>query len=123
MNVKKINEALNTLKETAGAGLLSCDIFTSRDGQSITGYNSNETYCAMSNQITQYMTNTIKEAGFPPMGNTYMIDLAEDKMAIVMIVGDYQWGMLIDTKKCSLGMILNVALPRAKTVFASAMEN
>lgn len=123
VNVKKINEALNTLKETAGAGLLSCDIFTSRDGQSITGYNSNETFCAMSNQITQYMTNTIKEADFPPMGNTYMIDLAEDKMAIVMIVGDYQWGMLIDTKKCSLGMLLNVALPRAKTVFASAMEN
>lgn len=28
VNVKKMNEALNTLKETAGAGLISCDIYT-----------------------------------------------------------------------------------------------
>jgi len=123
VNVKKMNEALNTLKETAGAGLISCDIYTSRDGQSIISYNGNETYCAMSNQITQYMINTIKEAGFPPMGNTYMVDLAEDKMVIVLIMGDYQWGILIDTKKTSLGIMLNVALPKAKTVFAAALES
>jgi CheY-like chemotaxis protein len=123
VNVRKMNEALNTLKETAGAGLLSCDIYTTRDGQSIISYNGNETYCAMSNQITQYMINTIKEAGFPPMGNTYMVDLADDKMVIVLIMGDYQWGILIDTKKTSLGILLNVALPKAKTVFAAALEN
>lgn len=122
VNVKKMNEALNTLKETAGAGLISCDIYTSRDGQSIISYNGNETYCAMSNQITQYMINTIKEAGFPPMGNTYMVDLADDKMVIVLIMGDYQWGILIDTKKTSLGILLNVALPKAKAVFAAALE-
>jgi len=122
VNVKKMNEALNTLKETAGAGLISCDIYTTRDGQSIISYNGNETYCAMSNQITQYMINTIKEAGFPPMGNTYMVDLADDKMVIVLIMGDYQWGILIDTKKTSLGILLNVALPKAKTVFAAALE-
>ena len=123
VNVKKMNEALNTLKETAGAGLISCDIYTTRDGQSIISYNGNETYCAMSNQITQYMINTIKEAGFPPMGNTYMVDLADDKMVIVLIMGDYQWGILIDTKKTSLGILLNVALPKAKAVFATALEN
>ena len=57
------------------------------------------------------------------MGNTYMVDLAEDKMVIVLIMGDYQWGILIDTKKTSLGIMLNVALPKAKTVFAAALES
>ena len=123
MNVKKMNEAVDTLKETAGAGLLACDVFMTRDGQSIVGYNSNPAYCAMSNQITQYMKETLKEAGFPPLGSTYMIDLDDDKMVISMIMGDYQWGILIDTKKCSLGILLNVALPRAKSVFEAALAN
>lgn len=123
MNVKKMNEAVDTLKETAGAGLLACDVFMTRDGQSLVGYNSNPAYCAMSNQITQYMKETLQEAGFPPLGSTYMIDLNEDKMVISMVMGDYQWGILIDTKKCSLGMLLNVALPRAKAVFEAALSN
>jgi len=123
MNVKKMNEAVDTLKETAGFGLLACDVFMTRDGQSIVGYNSNPAYCAMSNQITQYMKETLKEAGFPPLGSTYMIDLVDDKMVISMIVGDYQWGILIDTKKCSLGILLNVALPRARSLFEAALAN
>lgn len=123
MNVKKMNEAVDALRETAGAGLLSCDVFMSRDGQSIVGFNSNPAYCAMSTQITDYMKTTLKEAGFPALGTTYMIDLLEDKMVITMVMGDYQWGMLIDTKKCSLGMLLNVALPRAKAIFESALAS
>ncbi|MBN1548626.1 MAG: response regulator [Syntrophaceae bacterium] len=123
VNVKKLNEALDTLKESAGSGLLACDIYMTRDGQSITGYNSNPTYCAMSNQITHYILNAIKEASFPPMGTTYMIDLEDDKMVIVMIVDEFQWGILIDTKKTSLGMLLNVALPRARTIFEAALTN
>ncbi|MDX9745403.1 MAG: response regulator [Syntrophales bacterium] len=123
VNIKKLNEAINTLKESAGAGLISCDVYTSRDGQSIMSYNGNETYCAMSNQITQYMLNSIKEAGFPSMGNTYMIDLAGDKMVVVLVMDEYQWGILIDTKKTSLGILLNVALPKAKAIFADALAS
>jgi hypothetical protein len=44
-------------------------------------------------------------------------------MVISMIVGDYQWGILIDTKKCSLGILLNVALPRARSIFEAALAN
>ncbi len=39
MNVKKLNEAIEALKEDVGDGLVACDIFTVADGMSIASYN------------------------------------------------------------------------------------
>ena len=53
----------------------------------------------------------------------YMImDLDDDKTALVIPMGDYQWGMLIDNKKTQLGLLLNVVLPKIVKAFKEAQQ-
>ena len=60
-------------------------------------------------------------AGFPSLGRYYILDLAGDNMVIVIALGDFQWGMLIDRTKVQLGLLLNVIMPKMITAFEQAM--
>jgi YesN/AraC family two-component response regulator len=120
MDIKKLQDALKTLKEDLGDGLLASDIYSNSDGQSIAGYNSNPKACALFNRMTFQMNRTLKESGFPVVGKYYMLDLVDKKRVVVMPMGDYQWGMLLDGA-VALGLLLNIALPKAIDTFEQAI--
>jgi DNA-binding response OmpR family regulator len=121
MNIQKLNEAIETLKKDLGDGLLASDIWMSQDGQSIAAYNSRPEATALFNELTTHMNKTLKGAGFPILGRFYLLDLADKQMVIVIPMGDYGWGMLVDGHKSQLGLLLNVALPHAIDVFEEAI--
>ncbi len=122
MNVKKLNEAIEVLKEDLGNALLACDIWLTGTGQSIAGYNSNPQATALFERVTEFMTKALKGAGFPGLKDYYMLDLEGDNVVVVMQLKDnYQWGMLVDGKKVQLGLLLNIALPDARRAFEEAL--
>lgn len=121
VNVSKLNEAVKTLKEDLGDGLISTDICFTQDGQSIAAYNSQPEATALLTQLTVYLIKTLRSSKFPSLGKFYLMDLEDDKMGVVIPMGDYQWGMLVDTSKTQLGLLLNVAIPRAIDVFEEAI--
>lgn len=123
MNVKKLNEAIEAQKEALGAALLSTDIVMLEDGQSIAGFNSNPKGCALFSQLTNTLIKTIKDSGLPSLGKYYLLDLVEDKMIIVIYMGDYIWGMLIDKEKAQLGLLLNIVIPKIVDAFESAIAS
>lgn len=123
MNVSKLSEAVNTLRKDLGEGLLATDIYSSADGQSLSGWNSNPQACALFNRITTQMNEALKGAGFPQLRRFYLLDLTDDKMVIVIPMGDYQWGMLCDSKKAQMGLVLNVALPHIIDAFEEAIAD
>ena len=121
MNVQKLNAAVEILKEDLGDALLATDIFGSADGQSIAGYNPQPKASALFSQLTAYLTKALEGAGFPGLGRYYLLNLAGDKMVIDIPLGDFQWGMLIDSKKGQLGLLLNVVLPKVIDAFEEAI--
>lgn len=123
MDITKLNKAMEELKEVSNGGAVACDIYTARDGQSIGGYNSNPVASAMFNQITANISATMKQSGMPPLGKYYIVEL-EGNMAIVIInLGDYQWGMAVNTKLCSLGLMINIVIPHVTALFKDAMPS
>ena len=120
MNIARLNEAIEELKANLGAGLLATDIFDSAEQQSIAGWNSNPQACAVFGQITEGMNNALGESGFPTLGKYYLLNLVSDKLVMVIPMGDYQWGMLMDKTQVSLGLVLNIALPKAISAFEEA---
>jgi hypothetical protein len=42
-------------------------------------------------------------------------------MACVIPLGEYQWGLLLDSTKAPLGLLLNVAIPNAIDRFEEAI--
>jgi len=122
VNIKKLNEAIEVQKENMGEGLLATDIFSSIDGQSLVGWNSNPQACALFNRITLMLTKTLDGSAFPKLSGFYLMNLEGGFMVVVLPMGDYQWGMLIDTKKTQLGLLLNIAIPKMIDTFEVARK-
>jgi hypothetical protein len=123
MNVQKLNKAIDTLKENLDVALIATDIWAASDLQSIAGFNSQPAACAVFGQIIHSTNKALKQSGFPVLGRFCLFDLAEGKMVVLIPMGNYAWGMLIDGKKVQLGLLLNVALPQAIDAFEDAIAS
>jgi DNA-binding response OmpR family regulator len=123
MNVQKLNKSIETLKENLGGALLATDIWGTADMQSIAGMNSQPAATALFGQLITTTNRALKESGFPILGKYIIFDLVDGKMVALIPMGDYAWGMLIDGKKAQLGLLLNVALPKAIASFEDAITS
>jgi hypothetical protein len=123
MNVKRLQEAIESLKESLGGALIATDIWSTNDAQPIIGFNSQPQACALFNQITQLMSKALKSSNFPAIGRYYLLDLSDHKTVVVIPLENFNWGILVDTTKAPLGLLLNVALPQAVTIFQEAVAN
>ena len=122
MDVKKLNKSIEVLKEDLGEALVSCDIWPTGTGQSIAGHNSQPKATALFEQVTEYMKKTLSGAGFPGINKFYMLDLDADSLIIVLQFEKYQWGMLVNSQKVQLGLLLNIAIPNAREALLEALK-
>lgn len=123
MDVKKLKTSIEVLKNDLDGALLACDIWISGTGQSIAGFNTNPVAVALFERVTDFMDNALKESGFPPLENYYMLNMANNATVLVVQLETYQWGMLVDSSKVQLGLLLNIALPNARKAFKEAVES
>ena len=123
MDVKNFNKAMDIMKEKLGDAFISCSIWATADGQPIAIYDPHKVVdvgaaTALFNQVTAYIRKSLKGANFPVQLNRYyLMDLEHNKIALAVQLGEFQWGMLIDIDKTTLGLVLNVALPEAMALF------
>ena len=123
MNIQKLNQVIETIKRDLGEGLAATDIWTAADGVSIAGYNPQPKATALFNQMTSHLTNALEESGFPGLGKYYILDLVDNNMVVILPMGEYRWGMLIDSSKVQLGLLLNIIIPRVIDGFEEAITS
>jgi hypothetical protein len=123
MNIKKLNNSVEMLKEYLGDSLLACDIWMTNTGQSIAGYNTQPKATALFEQVTSFLKKTLTGAGFPPLEKYYMLDCEGDSLILVLQFEKYQWGMLVAKSKIQLGLLLNVIIPNVTEEFLEATKS
>jgi hypothetical protein len=123
MKVTKLQEAVDTLVKELGGALVATDIWTVADGQSLAAYNPQPKATALFNELTANLLKLLKRSGFPTLGRYYLVDLAEGMMVVILPLEKYQWGMLIQSAKAPLGLLLNVIIPDALTKFDEAVAS
>jgi hypothetical protein len=111
MNSSKVKQIINFIQEELGNGILSADIYSANDGQSLGGINSKPKVAALLARVTAQLQAAIKAAGFKGLGPYYLITIEENMVAVVIPMGTYECGMMIDTNKAKTGLVLNVVLP------------
>ena len=121
MNVTKLNEAIGVLKTNLGESLLSTAIAMNIDGQSIAGFNSNPKFAALIVKIVKIVNDTAKISGIPLIGKYATFDLQDDQLLVILPLGEYIWGMLLDGTKTQMGLLLNIEIPAAIDAFAEAI--
>lgn len=122
MNIKRLNKVVEDLKEDLGSALIATDNWNTADATSLAGYNSQPKAIALFNEITRHLKKTLTESSFPGLGQYYMIHLENNYMVVVVVQGNFQEGMLVDLSKTTLGLLLNIALPRVMEGLAEAIK-
>ncbi len=112
MNIDKLKKSVETLKDDLGVALLATDIFDAT-GLSYAGYNEQPAASALFADTTTKLRKILEGAGFPTLGRYYLLELEDRKMVVIVLVKELQWGILVDGTKVNLGVLLNVALPKA----------
>jgi hypothetical protein len=122
MNVAKLNQAIEVLKTNLGESLISTAIAMNSDGQPIAGHNSSPKFAALIVKIIKIINENTKIGGLPQMGKYATFDLQEDRVLVVLPLGDYIWGILLDNNKTQMGLLLNIEIPAAIDAFAEAVS-
>ncbi len=111
MNTAKVNKIITLIKDELGNGVISADLYSANDGQSIGGINSNLKIAALLARVSAQLSAAIKAAGFKGLGPYYLITIEESKVALVIPMGAYECSMMIDTNSAKMGLVLNIVLP------------
>ena len=122
MNVGKLNAAIEVLKSNLGESLLSTAIAMNVDGQSIAGFNSSPKFAAFIVKAINVINDATKIGGLPQIGKYATFDLQEDRVLVVLPLGEYIWGILLDSSKTQMGLLLNIEIPAAIDAFAEAVS-
>ena len=124
MNIQKLKESIEILKRDLDGALLACDIWPPGTAIPIVGFNSQPKATALFDKLTILLRESLEESEFPPINEYYMLDLANDATVMVLqLEQGYQWGMLVDKSKVHLGLLLSIAIPRAKKKFSEALND
>ena len=122
MNVAKLNAAVELLKSNLGESLLSTAIAMNVDGQPIASLNSNPKFAALIVKVINVINDATSMGGLPQIGKYATFDLQDDRVLVVLPLGEYIWGILLDSAKTQMGLLLNIEIPRAIDAFAEAVS-
>lgn len=122
MNVAKLNAAVELLKNNLGESLLSTAIAMDVDGQPIASFNSSPKFAALIVKVINLINDATRIGGLPQIGRYVTFDLQDDRVLVVLPLGEYIWGILLDSAKTQMGLLLNIEIPRAIDAFDEAVS-
>lgn len=113
IDIEKLDALVQELKTTLKEGLLSTDIFDRTAGLSLASFNQQPTAVALFTEVTNILTNTLADSGFPNLKRYYLVDMENDHSVMIVRHGDdLLQGILMNSQKVNLGILLSVALPK-----------
>jgi hypothetical protein len=121
INVPGLHQAIAALKDGLDGALLASDILFGADMEPVAGWNSRPEATALFGQLALATQKAIHRSGFNGRAKHCLLELRDGNWAVVIPLGHYAWGMLLDGERTRLGKLLNVALPKAVEAFAAAV--
>ncbi len=112
IKIDKLKQIIEELKEDMGNGFVATDIWATADAQPLVGYNSQPKAVALFNEVTRMLDKTLRSAEFSGLGDYYLVHLDNDHLVVILSIGDYQQGMLVDLSKTTMGILMSVVLPK-----------
>lgn len=111
MDIKSMSKLIDDLKDNLGDALLMSDISSFKVGSSVASFNASPKTAALVNRFSKYLLEMIGKAGVGNSANYYAVEVAGGFMMYVILVDDYCWSIMVDTKQVSNGMIIVGVLP------------
>jgi hypothetical protein len=113
LRIHALKQLIAVIRGMLGEALLQTDVFLSADGHSLAGWNSHPAACSAFAAITRSLIDSLATSRFPSLGNNYLLDLEEDRQALVVVCGELQLGMLLVRSRIPQGLLTHAVIPRA----------
>ncbi|MBB6098528.1 hypothetical protein HNR42_001962 [Deinobacterium chartae] len=120
MNISKLNKCMDDLRATLGTSVESTAIW-GPDGLALVGYEVNPVAVALFHELTGQLSSALSQSNFPGLGRFFIAELEGNKLAVVLVMNDYRWGMTVDGAQGKLGLLFSVAIPQALNNFKEAL--
>lgn len=121
-DVHKMQKVIEDLQSDLGEGLLACDIWSDTDGVPLVGINPQPKAAALFNEVARKLRKALNDSEYGNMGNFYILDLGPDNYSMTIFAGGHQLGMLLDKEKTRMGILVSVALPKARSGLLEATK-
>jgi len=114
----KLEACLKILTKDMGVAFISGSIINISKGKMLASFNIKPEYAYVFKRITDYFKNAFANGSLGGgLGDHYIVDLKGNKTLVVLILGDYQWDIVIDNVKCTLGLFQNIIMPKVIKTF------
>lgn len=114
IDIEKLNATMEEVKATLKDGLLASEIWDREAGLSFVSYNPQPVAVALFTEVTKMLKTALSDSGFPGLRRYYLLDMENDHIVMVILHGnDILQGLLMNSKKVNLGILLSVVLPKA----------
>lgn len=114
LDIDALEESWTEKLKLLKTGLLAGDIWDRSTGLGLSGHNSNPAATALFNQLTTELDETLSGSGFPGLNKYYLLNLEDEKMAVIIRhQDDLLEGWLLDPKQINMGILFSVAIPKA----------
>lgn len=120
---RQLHSLVENLKKELGDALVSTAIWTVPTGRLVAGYNTQERVSHAFNQLTLLAREALSEAKYPGLGKYFIFDLKDGKTSFTIPLGQYSWGMLIDSRQVPPESLLKELLPKQIANFQAAIAS
>lgn len=116
MNLEILDSVWQEQKRFLRDGLLDGAIWSRQTGLAISSEGElREEFVAMFTQLLSEIDDTLLGSGFPALNRYMMMNMEQTGLVVVVIQHDEDTlqGMSLDPKRINLGMLFNIAIPKA----------
>ena len=114
----KLDTCLKILNKDMGDALISGSIISIRSSKVLASYNIKPEGAALFKRLTDYFRNAFATGlSATSLGDHYILDLKGKQTLVVIILGEYQWSIVFNNVKCSLGLFQNIIMPKVINTF------
>lgn len=123
VDIAGLNQAIDNVRNTLKDALLAMDVWDAGTGLSLADHNGQPTATALFNLITGDVVSILRDSGYPGLNKYYLLDLEDAKTVVISVHTDTLLsGMLLDTSKTSLGVLVSVVIPRLHGDIAASVS-
>lgn len=116
-----LEAAVTNARAALGDALVGLDIWERDTGLSLAAFNSHPTAAALLNKVTDDLALALFDSGYPDLQRYLVVDLHDSRSLVIVVHSrDVLSGMLLDSARTSLGVVLGVVLPRLLADVAAA---
>ncbi len=99
--------------EEMGSGLVASSIWNKHTSATILGYSPDGNDLSIFNEVSKHIEEALAKVKLPSVNRFYMIEVKDNMVVFIVHLND-EWiqGMLLDTSKIQIGLVMNYIVPK-----------